>query len=161
MNEFIEFLESLTLAQVDSVDVNIWSKLLKVLGKKVVSHRIISDGTLCSKFYKLVDFLSTIDVDTYVESRDNLLKSFVEGVTQKTYQNLQPSGKLKFAYMLENIYGLENFNWILPISFSSNFIQSAISGSKTVTEMNGKLSPGGGYPTFLKWFNENGKISLE
>ena len=161
VNDFIEFLESLTSAQVDSVDVNTWSKLLKALGKKVVSQRIVSDGTLCSKFYKLVDFLSTIDVDTYVKSRDNLLKSFVEGVTQKTYENLPASGKLKFAYTLENIYGLENFNWVLPISFSSNFIQSVISGSKTVTEMNGKLSPGGGYSTFLKWFTENGKIPLE
>ena len=105
--------------------------------------------------------LSTIDVDSYVDSKEQILKAFIEGVTQKIFQNLSSFGKLKFAFTIENVYGLVNFNWIFPIAFSSNLVQSAVSGSKTVTEMNGKLCPSGGYSTYLNWFNENGFHPLE
>ena len=49
----------------------------------------------------------------------------------------------------------------MPISFSANLVQSAVSGSKTVTKINGKTAPAGSYTSYQNWFNKNGKVPLQ
>ena len=59
------------------------------------------------------------------------------------------------------IYQLRNFNLVLPHCFMSNLVQSCISGSKTVSVVNGKISPGGGYSTFQNWVDLQGSKVIE
>ena len=58
------------------------------------------------------------------------------------------------------LYHLRNLKRVLPYSFSCNLLQSAISGSKSVSVVNGKLSPGGGYTTFRNWVELQGSKPL-
>ena len=52
-------------------------------------------------------------------------------------------------------------NIILPYSFLINLEQSLVSGSKTVTAVNGKISPGDSYTSVQKWLNEQGNEPLK
>jgi len=108
-----------------------------------------------------VKFTSQVDVDDYVMLCDPLLRSFMEGVSNKKFSNLSTTAKMKIGHTIENIYGLCNLNWILPLSFSTNLVQSAVSGSKMVTEINGKVTSGGGYGSYRNWLKENGKLPLK
>ena len=54
-------------------------------------------------------------------------------------------------------YYLRNFNLVLPYSFLSNLVQPCISGSKSVSVVNGKTTPGGSYVTYKNWINVHGK----
>ena len=67
---------------------------------------------------------------------------------------------LAFVNTIEMCYHLRNFQLVLPFSFLGNLIQSSISGSKIVSVINGKTSPGGSYTTFKNWIAEKGKIQL-
>ena len=55
---------------------------------------------------------------------------------------------------IESIYHLRNLNIFLLYSFLSNLLQSLISSSKPVSAADGKLYPGGSYPTIQSWLEE-------
>ena len=58
-------------------------------------------------------------------------------------------------------YCLRNFKLVLPYSFLSNLAQSCISGSKSVSVVNGKTTPGGSYVTYKNWINVHEKFALK
>ena len=66
-----------------------------------------------------------------------------------------------FAVAIECIYHLKNQNAILPHCFLINLIQSFISGSKTVTALNGKISPGASDASYRRWLKEQGNVEPE
>ena len=66
-----------------------------------------------------------------------------------------------FAKCIEMCYYLRNFNLVLPYSFLSNLVQSCISGSKSVSVVNRKTTPGGSYITYKNWINVHGKSALK
>ena len=109
-----------------------------------------------SSCYKDTGFLKTLDPDEYIWKREPLLTSFLSGVTG---HNLNTTIKQQtlyvYAIMIESIYHLRNQNLVLPFSFLSNIIQTFISGSKTVTSINGKLLSGGRDTTYRAWLNAN------
>lgn len=93
---------------------------------------------------------------------DELLISFLEGVSRRTLTDNTLPGTTNFqlACIIENFYYMLNFNWIFLHSFVASLIQSFISGSKTVSALNGKLSPSGSYTSYLNWLKENGSEAL-
>ena len=56
-----------------------------------------------------------------------------------------------FASTLEMCYHPRSLNLVLPHCFLGNLVQSQISGSTSVSIVNGKTSPGGGYLTLRSW----------
>ena len=52
---------------------------------------------------------------------------------------------------------IRNINLVLPHCFLINLLQSFVSRSKTVSTLNGKVTPGSSYFTYKKWVNVKGK----
>ena len=159
ITELVDSLRASTFEELMSIDEEIWKTFFRVLGQKFVNKRLNSDGIKISQIY--MSDLMNVDLDNYVLARESSIVAFIEGCTNKLYNNLPNSGKMKFIHTLENIYGLANFNWVLPFSFSTILMQSAISGSKIVAEVNGKVTSGGGYTTYLNWLKENGSQPIK
>lgn len=64
------------------------------------------------------------------------------------------------ACCIEQIYFLRNLNLVLPYNFVANLIQSYTAGSKTVSVVNGKVTPGGSYTSVHNWMNLIGEKAL-
>ena len=66
-----------------------------------------------------------------------------------------------FASTLEMCYHPRSLNLVLPHCFLGNLVQSQISGSRSVSVVNGKTSPGGGYLTLRSWLELHGNEPLQ
>ena len=146
--------------EIENVGEADWSKLLYLIGTKILFPRIQKQGSQLSKKYKSVDHLTDIDPDSDITHYDAILVSFLEGLSSRGFLFLNTKTKFHVICIIEAIYSYCNFNWVLPYNFVSNLIQSFISGSKMVTVLNGKLSPGGGYTTYLTWLKGIGAEAL-
>ena len=133
----------------DNIDEADWSKLFYLLGSKVLFPRIFKQGSQLSKIYKDVGQLIDISPDRDIIHYDPIIVSFLEGLSKRGFSFQNTKTKYYLICIIESIYSFCNFNWVLPFNFVSNLNQSFISGSKMVTVLNGKLSPGGGYTTNL------------
>ena len=58
------------------------------------------------------------------------------------------------------VYFIRNLNLILPHCFILNLLQSFVSGSKTVSVLNGKVNPGASYASYKKWIAMQGAQEL-
>ena len=65
------------------------------------------------------------------------------------------------AVCIEQIYFLRNLNLVMLIHFLTNLVQSYTSGSKTVSVINGKITPGESYTTLNEWMRRVGVDPLE
>ena len=163
VESFLNFLINCEDRELATVEDEVWKNLLNVLGKKVINKKITEDGKSLCKVYKNPKSLEVINVNTYIKDRNPLIIAFLEGLSQKEFlSNNNPSNSTKFQFccLLENIYCMTNLNWVLPMSFLSNLVQSLVSGSKIVSLLNGKLTPGGSYSTYLNWLKEVGNQKL-
>lgn len=97
----------------------------------------------------------------FVDHRDNLLVSLLKGLTGRNFEDMDCINQYHTSIVIEGIYSLLNFKWVFLYSFVSNLIQSFISGSKTVSVLNGKLSSGGSYYTYNCWMKEIGSKPLK
>ena len=84
--------------------------------------------------------------------REPILISFLKGIVSKSH-----CSPFLLAVIVEAIYHLKNTNLILPHCFLTNLVEIFISGSKTVTAINGKILPGASDTSYRKWVNENGR----
>ena len=75
--------------------------------------------------------------------------------------NQQCKVLLAFAIALEMIYFIRNFDLVLPHRFLVNILQYFVSGSKTVSALNGRVTREASYSTYKKWVNANGKKVLK
>ena len=58
---------------------------------------------------------------------------------------------------MEAIYHPKNTNLVLSDCFLTNLVETFISGSKTVTAINGKILPEANDTSYRKWLNEYGR----
>lgn len=161
IDTFIAYL-SKSKVLTDHVPDSKWSQLFFYLGKRVLSYKIQKDGEYLSTKYKDASYLQTLNPMEFILQRENILVSFVEGISGRYIKNEHNSGIIFYlATLIENIYYLANLNWIFPHSFVSNLVESCISGSKIVTTINGKIYPAGSYSSYLNWLKEIGRNKLE
>ena len=91
-----------------------------------------------------------------------LLMALLNGCWSKTSSEFdfraQSNTPLLFSVALavEMIYFIRNLNLILPHSFLINLVQMFVSGSKTTSMINGKISPGASYPSYKSWLKIQG-----
>ena len=112
----------------------------------------ISNNRQISSMYKDLNFLKKIDLNVYLADRKPILISFLKGIVSKSHCN-----PFLLAVIVEAIYHLKNTNLIRPHCFLTNLVKTFISGSKTVTAINGKILPGASDTSYRKWVNENGR----
>ena len=146
----------------NSVSYEKWAQLISAIAYKVVKKNIYEDGKEISSFYKDFEKLKELDFNRHIERRDRCVEGFLEGASGISIKG-DTTTQVQFStcYIIESIYFLRNFNIILPYSFLINLEQSLVSGSKTVTAVNGKISAGDSYTSVQKWLNEQGNEPLK
>ena len=102
--------------------------------------------------YKDLNSLIKIYSKVYLAEREPILILVLEGIVSKSHCNA-----FLLAVIVETIYHLKNTNLILPHCFITNLVETFISGSKTVTTINGKILRGASDTSHRKWVNENGR----
>ena len=129
---------------------------------RLLRKTFYEDGKEISSFYKDFEKLKELDFNRYIEKRDRCVVGFLEGASGISIKG-DTTTQIQFATcsIIESIYFLRNFNIVLPYSFLINLEQSLVSGSKTVTAVNGKISPGDSYTSVQKWLNEQGNEPLK
>ena len=65
------------------------------------------------------------------------------------------------AVAIKMIRFIRNLNLILPYCFLINLLQSFISGSKKVSALNTKVTPGAGHTTYKSWIKNFGSNKIE
>ena len=133
-----------------------------MIGKTFLKEDIFRDGVMIKSHYKNERFLSTLNLKDYLKERNQMLLSFINGCCNISYEHEEHEVLLySLASTVEMIYFIRNLNLVLPCSFLVNLQQSFVSGSKTVSCLNGKISPGAGYTTYKKWLDIQGKNELK
>ena len=134
-----------------------WAKLISAIGFKVINPNIYYEGLQLNDVYRDYQNLKNIDFNEYVYQRDKCLVAFLESVSGIAFDKERNNHvKYSICSVIESVYYLRNLNLVLPYSFLFNIVESLISGSKTVTAINGKLHPCGSYPTIQGWLEEQG-----
>uniref|UniRef100_A0A7M5WMT3 Uncharacterized protein n=2 Tax=Clytia hemisphaerica TaxID=252671 RepID=A0A7M5WMT3_9CNID len=156
------FTDSLKAFSTDvaTVDDTVWEECFKTLGKLVLHPRIRKHGTvLCQKYN--IKYLQTMKPENDIGSYDSFLLALLVGLSKRDISaERKAQVKYQVIMIMETIFSLCNLKWIFPYHFAANVVQSFISGSKIVTVLNGKLTPGGGYTTYLTWLKGFGKLPI-
>ena len=162
LTKLILLLETNKACDIYSGREHLWQKLLGIIGQRLMSPAVYSDGLAIKSKYKDVEFLLDFDILKYIKERNILLVRLLCGLAGfDIYEVDKKEIRYAFAVTVEMIYYLRNFNLVLPCSFLSNLVQSCISGSKSVSVVNGKTSPGSGYATYRKWLEIQGIKELQ
>ena len=115
-----------------------WVALISLIANKIVNKKIYSDGNSVALLYKDANALQQLNFSDYLANRDKCVVAFLEGSSGiASEKERDPQVKYSTCVVVEAIYFLRNLNVILPYSFLSNLIQSLVSGSKSVTRING------------------------
>ena len=97
--------------------------------------------------FKNKSLLTNLNILRFIKERNKLLVSFLCGVSGLEFSVKSQQIQYAFASTLEMCYYLRNLNLVLLHCFLGNLVQSQIFGSKSVSVVNGKTQPGGGYQT--------------
>ena len=127
-------------------------QLVSVIGKVFVGDVIGEEYNTLQSCYKDASYMSSLHPRDFLNDRNKVLMSFLRSIVPSTRHYSH-----QLAMIVESIYHLKNNNLILPHSFLANLIQTFISGSKTVTTINGKIIAGGSDTSYRKWLNDNAK----
>ena len=148
---------------ITNVPYSKWSKLVSLVSHKIINPKIYTEVKNITDMYKDPSILTKLDFSKYLKERDSGVVAFLEGVSAIAFdKEKNPPVKFACCVSIESIYHLRTLNlFYLPYSFLSNLLQSIVSGSKTVSAVNGKLHPGGSYPTIQSWLEAQGKEPLE
>ena len=85
-----------------------------------------------------------------------MVLQFLNGCCNINYEDQTNTTLFAIAVTVEMIYFIQNFNLVLPHCFVVNLLQGFVSGSKTVSTVNGKVTPRASYSTYKKWLNVKG-----
>ena len=130
---------------------HLWEKLTGLIGEKLCKEKVYKDGKALQTCHKNKSVLTNLNISRFIKERNKLLVCFLCGVDGLEFSVESEQIQYAFASTLEMCYYLRNLNLVLPHCFLGNLVQSQIPGSKSVSVVNGKTSPGGGYQTLRSW----------
>ena len=136
--------------------------MLELIGRKFVNTHLSTEIDSLRNIYKDVDELKTLDSNSIIEKFNPGIVSFLKGVTGRPVNVFEDSKySYRFAVTLEAVYKLKNSNLVLSHSFIANLIQTTVSGSKLVTQVNSKILPASGDTLLRSWLKDNGMHELD
>ena len=139
-----------------------WAKLISLIGFKIINPQIFKEGLELNMMYKDYQSLKNISFGHYICQRDKCVVAFLESISGIAFTK-ERNNQVKYSIcsIIESVYYLRNLNLVLPYSFLFNIVESLISGSKTVTAINGKLHPCGSYPVIQIWLEEQSSSPIK
>ena len=127
----------------------------------IIAHQFVNKNMKISEFAGLHKDCTNLDSKSMLEKVNPILTSFLSSVVGvDIYKTTCSEYLYKFCIVVEGILHLKNQNLILPHCFLLNLIETFISGSKTVTSLNGKVLPCASDTTYRKWLKEQGLEKL-
>ena len=154
-----ELLLELNSREINAAIEDKLSELFRSVGKNVIRPMMLKEANELADLYK-TDFLLMQSSRNFLEKCNSILLAFIQSITNRRLNSLNIDKMFHFASVIEHIYHLGNYNLVLPHNFVANLIQTLTSGSKTVTEINAKISPGGSDPTYRSWLKVLGGEKL-
>ena len=104
--------------------------------------------------YKDTKYFTNLNTQRFLSERNQTVLAFINGYCGIQHRQEHKSLILyAIGLIVEMNYFIRNLNLLLPHCFLMNVSQSFVSGSKTVSVLNGKISPSVGYPTWKKWLD--------
>ena len=110
-----------------------------LIGEKLCKEKVYKDGKALQTCHKNKSILTNLNILRFIKERNKLLVRFLCGVSGLEFSVESEQIQYAFASTLEMCYYLRNLNLVLPHCFLGNLVQSRISGSKSVSVVNGKL----------------------
>ena len=139
----------------------LWEKLIGLIGEKLYKENVYKDGKALQTCHKNKSFLTNLNILRFIKERSKLLVRFSCGVSGLKFSVELEQIQCASASTLEMCYYPRSLNLVLPHYFLGNLVQSRISGSKSVSVVHGKTSPGGGYLTLRSWLKLHGTEPLQ
>ena len=136
-------------------------QLLQVIGSKCVQKKVFNDGKTIQNKYKDSEYLSTLNSKQFIKERNQLVISFICACANiRIEDQINENFIYAVAVALEMIYYLRDLNIILPHCFLINLVQIFLSASKTVSVLNGKVTPSCCYKSYKNWLELKGSYKL-
>ena len=132
-----------------------------LIGEKLCKEKVYKDGKALQTCCKNKSFSTNLNILRFIKERNKLLVCFLCGVSGLEFSVESEQIQYAFASTLGMCYYLRNLNLVLPRCFLRNLVESRISGSKSVSVVNGKTSPGGDYQTLRSWLERHGTEPLQ
>ena len=139
LEELIFLLEEKSYDYLCDGKEHLWEKLTGLIGEKLCKEKVYKDGKAPQTCYTNKSFLTNLNILRFIKERNKLLVRFLCGVSGLEFSVESEQIQYAFASTLEMCYYLRNLNLVLPHCFLGNLVQSRISGSKSVSVVNGKL----------------------
>lgn len=128
----------------------------RIVGPSIKEHSKILKGR-----FQNTEHLKSLNSRTFLGSCSTTLTNFIEGCTGKNLRYIFDSKELyRYAVLVESLYHLRNCHLVLPHCFMVNLIEKTVSGSKSVSTINGKLLPGASDTTLREWWTGQGSKPL-
>ena len=144
------------------IDDHLQEKLGKIVfavAQMVVRPALTDHISSLKNVYWDTDQLKALNSKDFLKSCHPTFLDFISGCTGRYLDRINDTKLLyRYAVVVESIYHLKNSNIVMPHCFTMNLLQ--ISGSKTVTCVNGKLLPGSGDNTMCQWWEMQGSQVL-
>ena len=154
LDQVISLVEGISIEDAQNVNPEKLKRLLNLIGMKFVQNNIYEDGLTLRSKYRDTEYLSSLNSNKFILEINQLLLSFICGAVDLDFEKqTHPSFLYAIAVTVEMVYFLRNLNLILPHCFLINLVQSFTSGSKIVTNTNGKVFPGASYTSYKTWLN--------
>ena len=126
--------------------------------EKLCFPNVVSLFKTKKKHIKVIFHTPFLDLRNYLRERNQVVLQFINGCCNINYKDQTNTTTLfTIAIALEMIYFIRNINLVLPHCFLVNLLQSFVSRSKTVSTLNGKVTPESSYLTYKKWVSVKGK----
>ena len=116
--ELIYALETASIQEISTISDDVWAKLTYQLGIKIVNKQVKDDGESIASEYNSVQYLRSINPKSYIFDRNNILLSFIEGLSGMDFNSdLSIVKYYSIALAIENIYKLRNFQLDITSQF--------------------------------------------
>lgn len=119
-------------------------KLVEVIFSLEREQLKVDNGNIS---YKNIDDLLKANPESYLASRNLILKSAVEGLSDTRTM------PVKKVMAIDHLQSVAKHNFISPIMFGSNLVMYSIPCSRMAVDIDRKLHPGGQYNVMKSWLN--------
>lgn len=109
-------------------------------------NNVLKDAHSFSQTYKSIEITKNIDRESWLQRRNKIVTSVVEGISDNKASDFQKCVAVKHLYSLA-----ANDQFVLPFSFLINLLLFTVTNSKLALSVISKVLPGGSYFTVTGW----------
>ena len=133
IDDIIQSLSSLTWDALNDSEKSSLARLGGALGGFVTNDIYYDGRDNISQKYSDYSYLTTLDEKEWINERNVVVRSFVEGATGVIPERDSKRKVRNFVSVLEEVYHLRDLNLITPFAFRRNIVIYSVTNSKLAT----------------------------